>query len=98
MCVCVCAHVDWQTPPSCLKEILEQLLEAIVTFSEPSGRVVSELFQKLPSKVVRTAAGFVILTFCNHLITMYFIYLLRYAQLFIDICFVFLNLSVVLHV
>ncbi|KAJ8378965.1 hypothetical protein AAFF_G00232590 [Aldrovandia affinis] len=40
-----------ETPPSCLKEVLEQLLEAIVTFTEPSGRVVSELFQKLPSKV-----------------------------------------------
>ncbi|KAI1892708.1 hypothetical protein AGOR_G00136330 [Albula goreensis] len=40
-----------ETPPSCLKEVLEQLLEAIVTFTEPSGRVISELFQKLPSKV-----------------------------------------------
>uniref|UniRef100_A0A3P9AC43 Protein polybromo-1 n=1 Tax=Esox lucius TaxID=8010 RepID=A0A3P9AC43_ESOLU len=37
--------------PSCLKEVLEQLLEAVVTFSEPSGRLVSDLFQKLPSKV-----------------------------------------------
>ncbi|XP_028681002.1 LOW QUALITY PROTEIN: protein polybromo-1 [Erpetoichthys calabaricus] len=36
---------------SCLKEVLEQLLEAIVTASEPSGRLISELFQKLPSKV-----------------------------------------------
>ncbi|XP_061114170.1 polybromo 1, like isoform X3 [Conger conger] len=40
-----------ETPPSCLKEVLEQLLEAIVTYTEPSGRMVSELFQKLPSKV-----------------------------------------------
>lgn len=34
-----------------LKEILEQLLEAVVTHTDPSGRPVSELFQKLPSKV-----------------------------------------------
>uniref|UniRef100_A0A8C9T1V6 Protein polybromo-1 n=1 Tax=Scleropages formosus TaxID=113540 RepID=A0A8C9T1V6_SCLFO len=40
-----------ETPPSCLKEVLEQLLDAVVTFTEPSGRLVSELFQKLPSKV-----------------------------------------------
>ncbi|XP_066553990.1 protein polybromo-1 isoform X5 [Amia ocellicauda] len=40
-----------ETPPSCLKEVLEQLLEAVVTHSEPSGRLISELFQKLPSKV-----------------------------------------------
>uniref|UniRef100_A0A8C9SLA7 Protein polybromo-1 n=1 Tax=Scleropages formosus TaxID=113540 RepID=A0A8C9SLA7_SCLFO len=36
---------------SCLKDVLEQLLDAIVTYSEPSGRLISELFQKLPSKV-----------------------------------------------
>uniref|UniRef100_A0A6Q2YS67 Protein polybromo-1 n=1 Tax=Esox lucius TaxID=8010 RepID=A0A6Q2YS67_ESOLU len=40
-----------ENSPSCLKEVLEQLLEAVVTFSEPSGRLVSDLFQKLPSKV-----------------------------------------------
>ncbi|XP_041130256.1 protein polybromo-1-like isoform X3 [Polyodon spathula] len=40
-----------EAPPSCLKEILEQLLEAVVTSAEPSGRLISELFQKLPSKV-----------------------------------------------
>ncbi|KAL4655959.1 protein polybromo-1-like [Arapaima gigas] len=40
-----------ETLPSCLKEVLEQLLDAVVTFTEPSGRMVSELFQKLPSKV-----------------------------------------------
>jgi len=34
-----------------LKEVLEQLLEAIVSHTDPSGRLVSELFQKLPSKV-----------------------------------------------
>ncbi|XP_074862098.1 protein polybromo-1 isoform X9 [Carettochelys insculpta] len=37
--------------PSYLKEILEQLLEAVVIATNPSGRLISELFQKLPSKV-----------------------------------------------
>ncbi|XP_019579867.1 protein polybromo-1 isoform X15 [Rhinolophus sinicus] len=37
--------------PGYLKEILEQLLEAIVIATNPSGRLISELFQKLPSKV-----------------------------------------------
>ncbi|XP_074259833.1 protein polybromo-1 isoform X20 [Saimiri boliviensis] len=37
--------------PTYLKEILEQLLEAIVVATNPSGRLISELFQKLPSKV-----------------------------------------------
>ncbi|KAJ4926712.1 hypothetical protein JOQ06_014459 [Pogonophryne albipinna] len=40
-----------ETPTGNLKEVLEQLLEAIVTHPDPSGRMVSELFQKLPSKV-----------------------------------------------
>ncbi|XP_065742371.1 protein polybromo-1 isoform X19 [Phocoena phocoena] len=40
-----------QSSPSYLKEILEQLLEAIVVATNPSGRLISELFQKLPSKV-----------------------------------------------
>ncbi|XP_037534640.1 protein polybromo-1 [Nematolebias whitei] len=39
------------TSASSLKEVLEQLLEAIVSHTDPSGRAVSELFQKLPSKV-----------------------------------------------
>lgn len=39
------------TSPGYLKEILEQLLEAIVVATNPSGRLISELFQKLPSKV-----------------------------------------------
>lgn len=34
-----------------LKEVLEQLLEAIVSHTDSAGRLVSELFQKLPSKV-----------------------------------------------
>lgn len=36
--------------------MLEQLLEAVVSYTDPSGRLVSELFQKLPSKVVRLRA------------------------------------------
>uniref|UniRef100_A0A3Q2DSR5 Protein polybromo-1 n=1 Tax=Cyprinodon variegatus TaxID=28743 RepID=A0A3Q2DSR5_CYPVA len=36
---------------ACLKEVLEQLLDAVVSYTEPSGRLVSELFQKLPSKM-----------------------------------------------
>lgn len=40
-----------EAPTGSLKEVLEQLLEAIVSHSDPSGRPVSELFQKLPSKV-----------------------------------------------
>ncbi|XP_053932514.1 protein polybromo-1 isoform X8 [Cuculus canorus] len=37
--------------PAYLKEILEQLLEAVAVATNPSGRLISELFQKLPSKV-----------------------------------------------
>ncbi|XP_048171252.1 protein polybromo-1 isoform X5 [Corvus hawaiiensis] len=37
--------------PGYLKEILEQLLEAVAVATNPSGRLISELFQKLPSKV-----------------------------------------------
>uniref|UniRef100_A0A8C5H8V9 Protein polybromo-1 n=1 Tax=Gouania willdenowi TaxID=441366 RepID=A0A8C5H8V9_GOUWI len=33
------------------KEMLEQLLETVMTHSDPSGRLTSELFQKLPSKL-----------------------------------------------
>ncbi|XP_075893553.1 polybromo 1, like isoform X2 [Nelusetta ayraudi] len=40
-----------ETSTSSLKEVLEQLLEAVVSHADPSGRPVSELFQKLPSKV-----------------------------------------------
>ncbi|XP_076125032.1 polybromo 1, like isoform X1 [Alosa pseudoharengus] len=40
-----------ETPAGSLKEVLEQLLEAIVSYTDPSGRVISELFQKLPSKL-----------------------------------------------
>ncbi|XP_033483561.1 polybromo 1, like isoform X6 [Epinephelus lanceolatus] len=43
--------VEDETPTGNLKEVLEQLLEAIVSHADPSGRMVSELFQKLPSKV-----------------------------------------------
>ncbi|KAL6112032.1 pbrm1 [Pungitius sinensis] len=40
-----------ETPTGNLKELFEQLLEALVSHADPSGRLVSELFQKLPSKV-----------------------------------------------
>uniref|UniRef100_A0A8C3EXP1 Protein polybromo-1 n=1 Tax=Corvus moneduloides TaxID=1196302 RepID=A0A8C3EXP1_CORMO len=42
---------DNQSSPGYLKEILEQLLEAVAVATNPSGRLISELFQKLPSKV-----------------------------------------------
>ncbi|XP_032893187.1 protein polybromo-1 isoform X3 [Amblyraja radiata] len=34
-----------------LKEQLENLFEAVATYADPSGHLVSELFQKLPSRV-----------------------------------------------
>ncbi|XP_033822590.1 protein polybromo-1 isoform X1 [Periophthalmus magnuspinnatus] len=40
-----------ESPVLTLKEVLEQLLDAVVTYAEPSGRVISKLFQQLPSKV-----------------------------------------------
>uniref|UniRef100_A0AAQ4NYX8 Protein polybromo-1 n=1 Tax=Gasterosteus aculeatus aculeatus TaxID=481459 RepID=A0AAQ4NYX8_GASAC len=40
-----------ESAPTCLKEVLEQLLDAVGSYSEPNGRLVSELFQKLPSKM-----------------------------------------------
>ncbi|XP_051986162.1 polybromo 1, like isoform X1 [Xyrauchen texanus] len=45
------ASLEEETAPSYLKAILEQLLEAIVSCTDTSGRLVSELFQKLPSKL-----------------------------------------------
>lgn len=45
----------FQTSTGSLKEVLEQLLEAIVSHADPTGRLVSELFQKLPSKVVSSS-------------------------------------------
>lgn len=42
---------EGESTPAYLKAILEQLLEAIVTATDPSGRLICELFQKLPSKV-----------------------------------------------
>ena len=62
-----------QTPTACRKESLEQLLEAVVSHADPAGRVISELFQKLPSKVVSAAAfpcgnidsSFLKLAFCK---------------------------------
>lgn len=46
-----------QSTSTCLKEALEQLLDAVVTYAEPGGRLVSELFQKLPSKMVRQSSA-----------------------------------------
>uniref|UniRef100_A0A3B3YBW4 Protein polybromo-1 n=1 Tax=Poecilia mexicana TaxID=48701 RepID=A0A3B3YBW4_9TELE len=46
-----CGTIIYITSGSSLKEVLEQLLEAIVSHTDPSGHLVSELFQKLPSKV-----------------------------------------------
>ncbi|XP_068170705.1 polybromo 1, like isoform X2 [Antennarius striatus] len=43
--------VEDEASTGSLKEVLEQLLEAVVSHADPSGRLVSELFQKLPSKV-----------------------------------------------
>ncbi|KAM4613208.1 protein polybromo-1-like [Polymixia lowei] len=40
-----------ENTPTCLKEVLEQLLDTVVSYTEPTGHLVSELFQKLPSKV-----------------------------------------------
>ncbi|XP_048874224.1 protein polybromo-1 isoform X3 [Brienomyrus brachyistius] len=40
-----------ETSGSNLRDVLDQLLDSVVTYSEPSGHLVSELFQKLPSKV-----------------------------------------------
>lgn len=37
--------------PNYMKGVLEQLLEALVSYTDSSGRLVSELFQKLPSKL-----------------------------------------------
>ncbi|XP_077385253.1 protein polybromo-1-like isoform X1 [Festucalex cinctus] len=39
-----------ESAPTCLRDVLEHLLDAVVTYAEPSGRLVSDLFQRLPSK------------------------------------------------
>uniref|UniRef100_A0A7N6AKL2 Protein polybromo-1 n=1 Tax=Anabas testudineus TaxID=64144 RepID=A0A7N6AKL2_ANATE len=45
------ASTEDESAPTCLKEVLEHLLDAVVSYTEPTGRLVSELFQKLPSKM-----------------------------------------------
>ncbi|XP_049589514.1 protein polybromo-1 isoform X3 [Syngnathus scovelli] len=40
-----------ESTSTCLRDVLEHLLDAVVTYAEPSGRLVSDLFQRLPSKV-----------------------------------------------
>ncbi|XP_069499275.1 protein polybromo-1 isoform X3 [Ambystoma mexicanum] len=42
---------EGELAPAYLKPILEQLLEAVVTATDPTGRLICDLFQKLPSKV-----------------------------------------------
>lgn len=42
---------------SSLKEVLGQLLDAVLTYTE-HGRLISELFQRLPSKVVVVSVSF----------------------------------------
>ncbi|XP_069823228.1 protein polybromo-1 isoform X7 [Dendropsophus ebraccatus] len=45
------ATPEAETSQNYLKPILEQLLEAITAATDPNGRLISELFQKVPSKV-----------------------------------------------
>ncbi|XP_066452451.1 protein polybromo-1-like isoform X8 [Eleutherodactylus coqui] len=45
------ATPEAETSQNYLKPILEQLLEAITVAADPNGRLISELFQKVPSKV-----------------------------------------------
>ncbi|KAM3914468.1 protein polybromo-1 isoform 2-T2 [Leptodactylus fuscus] len=45
------ATPEAETSQNYLKPILEQLLEAVTSATDPNGRLISELFQKLPSKV-----------------------------------------------
>ncbi|KAM9410172.1 protein polybromo-1-like isoform 5-T5 [Pholidichthys leucotaenia] len=40
-----------ESVPTYLKEVLDHLLDSVVSYTEPTGRLVSELFQKLPSKM-----------------------------------------------
>lgn len=42
---------EGEPSPNYLKPILEQLLESVTTATDPNGRIISELFQKVPSKV-----------------------------------------------
>uniref|UniRef100_A0A4W3IBU1 Protein polybromo-1 n=1 Tax=Callorhinchus milii TaxID=7868 RepID=A0A4W3IBU1_CALMI len=45
------AEEEVSAPYSNLKEQLEHLFEAVATYVDPAGRLVSELFHKLPSRV-----------------------------------------------
>ncbi|XP_075689907.1 protein polybromo-1 isoform X6 [Rhinoderma darwinii] len=45
------ATPEAETSQNYLKPILEQLLEAVTSPMDPNGRLISELFQKVPSKV-----------------------------------------------
>ncbi|XP_075431138.1 protein polybromo-1 isoform X17 [Ascaphus truei] len=48
------ATPEGESAQSYLKPILEQLLDSISSATHPTGRIISELFQKLPSKVDNT--------------------------------------------
>ncbi|XP_073500536.1 protein polybromo-1 isoform X3 [Phyllobates terribilis] len=45
------ATPEVETSQNYLRPILEQLLEAVTSAADPNGRLISELFQKVPSKV-----------------------------------------------
>lgn len=45
------ATPEAETSQNYLKPILEQLLESVTGATDPNGRLISELFQKVPSKV-----------------------------------------------
>ncbi|KAM4023077.1 LOW QUALITY PROTEIN: protein polybromo-1 [Anomaloglossus baeobatrachus] len=45
------ATPEAETSQNYLRPILEQLLEAVTAAADPNGRVISELFQKVPSKM-----------------------------------------------
>ncbi|XP_056380135.1 protein polybromo-1 isoform X12 [Hyla sarda] len=45
------SNPEAETSQNYLRPILEQLLESITVAADPNGRLISELFQKVPSKV-----------------------------------------------
>ncbi|XP_077134267.1 protein polybromo-1 isoform X5 [Ranitomeya variabilis] len=45
------ATAEAETSQNYLRPILEQLLESVTSAADPNGRLISELFQKVPSKV-----------------------------------------------
>ncbi|KAM8931014.1 protein polybromo-1 isoform 1-T1 [Pelodytes ibericus] len=45
------ATPEGESTPNYLRPVLEQLLDSVSSATHPTGRLISELFQKLPSKV-----------------------------------------------